>query len=412
MQNKTNTPRGLRLQIGIFGRRNVGKSSLFNGLLHQNVAIVSEIAGTTTDPVEKAMEFPELGPVLFVDTAGIDDEGALGASRVARTQQVLERVDLALVVTDGVWNNFERQLLKLFRERATPVGIICSKNDLRTDRLLESQIRQEAMDTPVVSISTLTEDGLNEVRSMIIELAASKKDKRQQPLVADLIPEKGVAALVVPLDKAAPKGRLIQPQVLTIRELLDRGAYTLVVRDVELADALDKLAKPPDLVITDSQAFAKVAAVVPDNVPMTSFSILLARQKGDLAELVRGALAIGNLKAGDPILIAETCTHHPVEDDIGRIKIPALLEKKVGGKLAITHVAGCDKPHNFEDFKLVVQCGSCMWTRQEMLSRMATVKAASVPMTNYGVTIAYCLGILERAIRLFPAAHQVLISRK
>jgi [FeFe] hydrogenase H-cluster maturation GTPase HydF len=404
MHTRQTTPRGLRLQIGIFGRRNVGKSSLFNRLLHQEVSIVSEVAGTTTDPVEKAMELQPLGPVLFVDTAGIDDVGALGAARVARSRRVLERVDLALLVTDD-WGPFERGLLDLLSERRTPLAVICAKSDLRADRRLEAAA-QAAGVADIATVSALTGDGIDAVRALAIRLAPD--DALAPPaLVADLVPAGAIVVLVVPIDKEAPKGRLILPQVQAIRDLLDNDACALVVKERELAPTLQKLRMPPALVVTDSQAFLKVAADTPADVPMTSFSILLARQKGDLAELVRGALAIDRLQPGARVLIAETCTHHPIADDIGRVKIPRWLEQVVGGKLAITHVAGCDQPVDFGSFDLVIQCGSCMWTRREVLGRMAVVRGAQVPMTNYGLAIAFCLGILERALQPFPYAHEV-----
>jgi [FeFe] hydrogenase H-cluster maturation GTPase HydF len=404
MHAKQTTPRGLRLQIGIFGRRNVGKSSLFNRLLHQDVSIVSEVAGTTTDPVEKAMELQPLGPVMFVDTAGIDDVGALGAARVARTRRVLDRVDLALLVTDE-WGPFEQGLLEILRARNTPLAVVCAKCDLRADRNLEAAARAAGA-REVVTVSALTGEGLDALRELTIRLAP--EDALTPPaLVADLVPPGALVVLVVPIDKEAPKGRLILPQVQAIRDLLDNDACALVVKERELAPALQKLRAPPALVVTDSQAFLKVAADTPPEVLMTSFSILLARQKGDLAELVRGALAIGRLQPGSRVLIAETCTHHPIADDIGRVKIPRWLEQVVGGKLDITHVAGCDQPVDFGAFDLVIQCGSCMWTRREVLGRIATVRAAEVPMTNYGLAIAFCLGILERALRPFPYAHEV-----
>lgn len=401
---KQDTPRGLRLQIGIFGRRNVGKSLLFNRLLHQSVSIVSAVAGTTTDPVEKAMELHPLGPVMFVDTAGIDDVGALGAARVARTKRVLERVDLALLVTDD-WGPFEQGLLDLLRARQTPLGVVCSKSDLRADRRLEATV-QAAGAGEFATVSALTGAGMDAVRALTIRLAP--EDTFTPPaLVADLVPSGAIVILVVPIDKEAPKGRLILPQVQAIRDLLDNDACALVVKERELAPIMRKLRVPPALVVTDSQAFLKVAADTPPEVPMTSFSILMARQKGDLAELVRGAFAIDRLQPGSRVLIAEACTHHPIADDIGRVKLPRWLEQIVGGKLAITHVAGCDWPGDLSAFDLVIQCGSCMWTRREMLSRMASVRDAHVPMTNYGLAIAFCLGILERALRPFPYAHAV-----
>lgn len=396
-------PKSFRLHIGIFGRRNAGKSALLNMLTRQQVSIVSNVAGTTTDPVEKPMEMLPLGPVLFIDTAGVDDEGALGEMRVKKTRQIFDRTDLALLVVDtGRWELFEEQLLAEFRGRRVPVVVVFNKTDLgRPDPALLERFRNEKI--PWVFTSAARQEGLEDVRKALIE-NAPEDFINSPPLVADLVQPGQVVVLVVPIDKEAPKGRLIQPQVLTLRELLDCGAMGLVVRDTELAAAFTRLTTRPALVITDSQAFAHVARVTPPEVKLTSFSILLARQKGDLNEFVRGALAIERLRPGDHVLIAEACSHHPIADDIGREKIPRWLQQHVGGPLRFTVVQGHDFPEDLSPYRLLVHCGACMWNRREMLSRMERCRRAGVPVCNYGVTIAYTLGILRRALEPFPEA--------
>ena len=401
------TPRSLRLHIGIFGRRNVGKSSLLNAITRQQVSIVSESAGTTTDPVEKPMELLPLGPVQFVDTAGVDDEGALGALRIERTQAVLDRVDLGVIVAEGgAWGGFEEALVAELESRRVPVLVVFNKSDVRRPGV-EELARLERSRIPSVAISALTGAGVADVREALLALApADFFDNRR--LIADLVPPGEVAVLVVPIDKEAPKGRLILPQVMSIRDLLDGESMALVVQERELRSAFDRLSKPPVLVVTDSQAFLKVAADVPPDVPMTSFSILMARFQGDLAEQVRGTLGIERLKGGDRVLVAEACTHHPIGEDIGRVKIPRWLTQYVGAKLEFTHVQGRDFPGDLTPFRLVVHCGNCVGNRREMMSRIHRCRMAGVPITNYGLTIAYSLGIFERALRPFPAALEAI----
>lgn len=398
-------PKSFRLHIGIFGRRNAGKSALLNMLTRQQVSIVSDVAGTTTDPVEKPMEMLPLGPVLFIDTAGVDDEGALGEMRVKKTRQIFDRTDLALLVVDaGRWDLFEEQLLAEFRGRRVPVVVVFNKTDLGQPQpgLLE---RLKTEHVPWVLTSAVRQEGLEELRKALIE-NAPEEFINSPPLVADLVQAGQVVILVVPIDKEAPKGRLIQPQVLTLRELLDCGAMGFVVRDRELAAAFTQLTTPPALVITDSQAFEQVARVTPPEVKLTSFSILMARQKGDLNEFVRGALAIERLRPGDHVLIAEACSHHPIADDIGREKIPRWLQRHVGGPLHFTIVQGHDFPEDLSPYRLLVHCGACMWNRREMLSRIERCRRAGLPVCNYGVTIAYTLGILRRALEPFPEASR------
>ena len=391
-------PKSLRLHIGLFGRRNVGKSSLLNAITRQQVSIVSDHAGTTTDPVEKPMELLPLGPVLFVDTAGVDDEGALGELRMARTRAVLDRVDLGVIVTaQGAWGAFEAQLLEQLRERKVPALVVRNKADLGLPAA------EELTGVIQVAVSALDGTGILDLREALLALApADFFDNRR--LVADLVPPGELAVLVVPIDKEAPKGRLILPQVMAIRDLLDGEAMSLVVQERELASALARLNRPPALVVTDSQAFLKVAADVPRSVPMTSFSILMSRFQGDLAEQVRGALGIERLKGGDKVLMAETCSHHPVGEDIGRVKIPRWLTQYVGARLEFSNVQGRDFPADLTPYRLVVHCGNCTGNRREMLSRIHRAREAGVPLTNYGLTIAYSLGIFERALGPFPAA--------
>lgn len=400
------TNKGLRLHIGFFGRRNVGKSSLLNALARQEVSIVSETAGTTTDPVEKPMELLPLGPVLFIDTAGIDDAGALGDLRVAKTRQAFDRTDLAVIVAyPDSWDIFEERLFDEFQHRETPIIVVLNKID-QIRPSAESLDKLNRLKIPVIQTSAISGSGIADLRQALI--AAAPADFIDNPaIVSDLVGPGEMAVLVVPIDKEAPKGRLILPQVQAIRDLLDGDAYCLVVKERELRTALERLIIPPKLVVTDSQAFLKVAADTPQNVMLTSFSIIFSRFKGDLLTQVRGALAIDKLRGGDRILIAEACSHHPIGEDIGRIKIPRWLTQYVGAPLQIEHVQGHDFPDDLASCKLVIHCGACMWNRREMLSRIVRCQQANVPITNYGLTIAYSLGIFERALTPFPAALEL-----
>jgi [FeFe] hydrogenase H-cluster maturation GTPase HydF len=399
------TPKGLRLHIAFLGRRNVGKSSLLNALTRQQVSIVSPVAGTTTDPVEKPMELLPLGPVLFVDTAGIDDEGTLGEMRVQKTRQVLDRADVGVLVTEsGMWGRFEDEILGELRARGTPIVVVFNKNDI-TEQISPDPLAANlaARKIPVVWTSALNGAGLLGLRQALLGIAPA--DFIDSPsILGDLVGPGEMAVLVVPIDKEAPKGRLILPQVQAIRDLLDSDASCLVVKERELRSALARLNSPPKLVVTDSQAFLKVAADTPSSVPLTSFSILMARFKGDLTAQVEGTLAIDRLRTGDRILVAEACSHHPIGEDIGRVKIPRWLTQYVGGRLDFQHVQGHDFPTDLSSYKLVVHCGACMWNRREMLGRILRCQQAGIPITNYGLTIAYSLGIFERALEPFPAA--------
>jgi len=402
---------GHRLHIGIFGRRNVGKSSLLNALTRQQASIVSAVAGTTTDPVEKPMELQPLGPVLFIDTAGIDDEGALGDLRITRTRQVLDRTDLGLIVCDQPrWGSFERHLLEELRQRGVPVVAVFSKVDLARPDGAEC-CRLEAEGLRVVRSSLAgaevaergLDPGLAELRQALLDQAPGDWVSRRS-LLADLVQAGQAAVLVVPVDEGAPVGRLILPQQQVITDLLAIDARAVVVKDSGLTQALAGLSHPPALVVTDSQAFRQVARDTPPDVPMTSFSILFARRQGDLAEMARGAAAIRHLKPGDRVLIAEACTHHPGREDIGRVKLPNWLQQQAGGELQVDHAQGHDFPQDPSPWSLVVHCGACMWNRREVLSRQLHCREAGVPMTNYGVCIAATMGILDRALAPFPEA--------
>lgn len=401
-----NTPKSLRLHIGLFGRRNAGKSSLLNALTRQAVSIVSDTAGTTTDPVEKPMELLPLGPVLFIDTAGIDDEGALGELRIEKTRQVIRRTDVGLIVAmAGEWTEFEARLLEELRGRDVPVGVIWNQTD-RGSPDPEQVAALEAEGMRQVRTVATEGTGVAEVRQLLLD--AAPEDFINEPaLLGDLVPPGRMAVLVVPIDMEAPKGRLILPQVQAIRDLLDHDAYCMVVKERELRPALESLKEPPALVVTDSQAFLKVAADVPPSIPLTGFSVLFARYKGDLNAFVRGAMTIGTLKAGDKILMCESCTHHPIGDDIGRVKIPRWVRQFVGGALDFVHVQGHDFPADLASYALVIHCGSCMHNRRAMLGKILECRRQGVPITNYGLAIAFSLGIFERALEPFPAALAV-----
>ncbi len=400
------TPRSMRLHIGIFGRRNVGKSSLLNAITRQEVSIVSEQAGTTTDPVEKPMELLPLGPVLFIDTAGIDDEGALGEMRVQKTRKVIERTEVALLVAVAdQWGTFEENLLKVFLEAGIATIVVFNKCDLGQpaanliNRLQNQEVR-------VVYTSANTGRGIPDLRQALLESVPAEL-LNNPSILGDLVPPGGLAVLVVPIDKEAPKGRLILPQVQAIRDLLDNDACCAVVKERELRHILGRFTVPPDLVVTDSQAFLKVVADTPPGVPVTSFSILFSRFKGDLLTQVEGALAVDSLQTGDRVLVSEACSHHPIGEDIGRVKIPRWLTQYVGGKLEFTHVQGHDFPDDLAEYKLVIHCGACMLNRREMLARILHCREVGVPISNYGLVIAYSLGIFERALQPFPAARDL-----
>lgn len=389
-----------RLHIAVFGKTNVGKSSIINRITGQDISIVSDIAGTTTDVVEKSMELLPIGSVRFLDTAGIDDKTALSNSRIEKTLKVINRTDVAVIVCDynGI-DNYEKELIAKFDELNIPYLILINKTDIQ--EIQEDKLSEIFTLTPHVIQTSATNDKeiVFNFKAEIVRLLPD--DFINSPKIAgDLVPPKSTVILVVPIDKEAPKGRIILPQVQTIRDLLDSDCLTYTVKETELKQALDNLKIPPALVITDSQAFKQVAEIVPDNIALTSFSILFARLKGDLNTFRKGAETISNLQDGDKVLILESCTHHAIEDDIGRVKIPNLLKKRTGKSLIIDNYSGHDFP-DIKDYKLIIHCGACMTTRREVLSRILLANNAQVPITNYGMAISYCLGILPRAMRIF-----------
>ena len=391
------TLKSMRLHIGVFGRTNVGKSSLLNRVTNQEISIVSEIAGTTTDVVEKSMELLPVGPVTFLDTAGLDDETELGEKRIEKTMKIINRIDVAVVVCDydGL-DDYEKELIKKFDELQIPYLIVENKCDIK---------KVEIPDYKNVLYTSVKDDENLVFRFKDALVKLLPDDFVNSPkIVGDLVPPKSTVILVIPIDKEAPKGRIILPQVQTIRDLLDSDCLSYVVKETELKQAIENLKTPPALVVTDSQAFKQVSDIVSDDIPLTSFSILFARLKGDLDEFIKGAKAIENLKDGDMVLILESCTHHAIEDDIGRVKIPNWLRKKTGKNLVIHNYAGHDFP-DLSDYKLVIHCGACMTNRREVLSRILIANQKNVPITNYGIVISYCLGILPRAIKIFQGMN-------
>lgn len=395
-------PKSVRLHIAFFGRRNVGKSSLMNAIAGQSVAIVSEQAGTTTDPVEKSMEILPLGPVVLIDTAGLDDEGALGALRVAKTQHVFDRADLAVIVTDGDWGDYENNIRAKLQETETPSLVVFNKGDMREpSQEVIAEVRRQGM--PHICVSAKTGAGMSQLREALVEHAPDAFVE-EPTILGDLVKAGELAVLVVPIDREAPKGRLILPQVQAIRDLLDSDALVMVVKERELAVALRTLSQKPKLVVTDSQAFLKAVADTPPDIPMTSFSILFSRYKGDLAAQSAGVRAIDELKSEDKVLIAEACTHRQLCEDIGRVKIPRWITQYVGANVSFDFVHGRDFPEDLSPYKLVIHCGGCMFNRRAMMSRIRRCQKAGVPITNYGLAIAHSFGILERALAPFPSA--------
>lgn len=388
------TPRGDRIHIALFGRRNAGKSSIVNALTGQELAIVSDVKGTTTDPVFKAMELLPLGPVVMIDTPGLDDEGELGEKRVKKAKEVLRKTDIALVIADAETGitEFEQGILDLIRERKLPYLIVYNKTDLA------GRVRAEDNDHACF-VSAVTKEGIFGLKEAIGKLLPEEEQPRQ--IVGDLISPGDFVVLVVPIDSAAPKGRLILPQQQTIRDILEHNACSVAVKESELEQTLKDLGKKPALVITDSQAFEQVAAIVPEDIPLTSFSILFARYKGDLIEEVKGARAAGHLKDGSRVLIAEGCTHHRQCDDIGTVKIPGWLTEYTGKQLIFETSSGSTFPEDLSGYDLIVHCGGCMLNPKEMKHRIASSVKAEVPIVNYGVLIADMKGILNRSLQPF-----------
>ena len=400
--SRMETPKGLRLHFGLFGKRNAGKSSLINALANQNISIVSSVAGTTTDPVEKAFELHPIGPVVFMDTAGIDDIGDLGQARVKKSLSVLEWMDIAIIVCEaGTWGEHEEKLLQLTHQNATPTIVVFNKTDLSEVSVDLLQLIQKR-GYPVVLTSAATQQGIEQLRNTIIQMVLSQTEP-DRPLMGDLAHAGDTVILVTPIDTGAPKGRLILPQVQAIRELLDSGAKCFVIKEDRIKETLQELKVPPALVVTDSQVVLRVVKEVPEPIPVTTFSIQVAYAKSDLQEMAIGAAAISKLKPGDRVLISETCSHHPLKDDIGRIKIPNWLKQKFGD-IQIDIAVGKDFPTDLTPYKVIIQCGGCIVTRRHMLARLRAAKAQGVPMTNYGVAISLLQGVLDRALACHPQA--------
>jgi [FeFe] hydrogenase H-cluster maturation GTPase HydF len=410
-----NTPKSLRLHIALFGRTNVGKSSFLNYIAGQDTAITSPIPGTTTDVVEKAMELLPLGPVVFADTAGLDDKSELGSKRIQKTEKVFDRADIITLLCEaGSWDENEERIVEEAKRRDTPLIIVINKTDTNkpdrefTERLMNTCKR-------VIECSCVTPEArqktLGAFKSALIDCCPDDF-VQPPPLVSDLVSPGGICMLIVPIDLQAPKGRLILPQVQTIRDVLDNDASTIVVKEREYSYMLSLLNKKPDVVICDSQVVMKMVADTPSDIACTTFSILFSRLKGDMLEMARGAAAIDRLQDGSKVLIAEACTHHAAADDIGRVKIPRWLRQYIGAELDIEVYAGRDYPENLEEFSLVIHCGSCMLNRRETLSRIQLASEAGVPVTNYGMCISYTQGVLERVLSPFPAALEAFQEEK
>ncbi|MBS7194860.1 MAG: [FeFe] hydrogenase H-cluster maturation GTPase HydF [Lachnospirales bacterium] len=393
------TPKSDRIHIGIFGRRNAGKSSIINAITSQNLAVVSKVKGTTTDPVQKAMELLPLGPVMIIDTPGIDDEGELGKMRVEKSYQVLNKTDIALLVVDGNegLTQCDKDLIEEIKKRKLPYLIILNKSDEVCNRYnIENSIW----------VSAETKENIWELKERISKLVPN--ENMTLKIVGDLLDPEDIVVLVVPIDSAAPKGRLILPQQQTIRDVLEAGAISVVTRDTELPQTLKSLGKKPKIVVTDSQAFGKVKNDVPEDILLTSFSILFARYKGDLAEQIKAVKAIDSLKDGDYVLISEGCSHHRQCDDIGTVKIPRWLKEHSGKKINYEFSSGTEFPRDLSKYKAVIHCGGCTLNEKEMKHRIAVAKEQNVPITNYGIFIAYTQGILKRSLQAFPEIAKIL----
>lgn len=385
MSGLNQTPSGERVHIGIFGRRNAGKSALINALTGQSLAIVSDVAGTTTDPVSKAMELLPLGPVIITDTPGLDDVGELGLMRVEKTRQVLAKTDIAVVVIDasrGV-TEVEEELLREIKERGVPCVTVYNKCDISHPENVDG-----------ICVSAMTGEGIDTLKNKLASFAAKENE---QKLIGDLVERGDVVILVTPIDASAPKGRLILPQQQVIRDLLEAGAMPLVCREGELEAALGSVT--PEMVVTDSQVFGYVSSIVPENIPLTSFSMLMARYKGNFADAVSGAKALDGIKSGDKLLISEGCTHHRQCEDIGTVKLPAWIKKHTGAEPEFVFTSGTEFPTDLSGYKVVIHCGGCTLNPRELRYRYSTAKSAGVPITNYGVAIAHMHGILERAAK-------------
>lgn len=397
------TPAAERIHIGFFGRRNAGKSSVMNAVTGQNLAVVSNVKGTTTDPVYKAMELLPLGPVMMIDTPGIDDKGELGELRVRKSHQILNKTDLAVLVVDGTQGMKEEDhnMVELFEKKKIPYVVVFNKADL----VKEQQIQEYESQKNVLWVSTFDNTGIKELKEYLSAMLSTDEEKN---LLEGLIEARDMVVLVTPIDKAAPKGRLILPQQQTIRALLDNGCTSIVVRETELEEALKTLGKKPKLVITDSQAFKKVSNIVPEEIPLTSFSILFARYKGDLRQAVEGVRVLDQIQDGDKILISEGCTHHRQCGDIGTVKLPLWIRQYTKKEPVFSFTSGTEFPEELSDYRLVVHCGGCMLNEREMRYRQACAKDQKIPMANYGILIAFIHGILKRSLEPFPDIKEIL----
>lgn len=394
------TPSSLRLHIGFFGLRNAGKSSVVNAVTGQELSVVSDVLGTTTDPVKKAMELLPLGPVVIIDTPGIDDEGSLGELRVKKAKQVLTQTDIAVLVVDSIrgLQKADKELIELFKERKIPYVIAYNKCDLLEDI--------PSIEKNNIYISAINKMNIFELKELIANLNQEKENKKE--LISDLLNPGDVVVLVIPIDSAAPKGRLILPQQQTIRAILEAGCQAIVCRDIELKETLQLLINKPKLVITDSQAFKKVSSIVPEDIMLTSFSILFARYKGDLLETVKGAVTLERLEDGDTVLISEGCTHHRQCDDIGTVKLPRWIKEYTNKEINFEYTSGIEYPEDLSKYKLVIHCGGCMLNEKEMKYRIEHTVNSETAITNYGIAIAYINGILKRSLVPFDSIIKVL----
>lgn len=403
------TPASERVHIGFFGKRNAGKSSVMNAVTGQDLAVVSEIKGTTTDPVYKTMELLPLGPVVMMDTPGIDDEGELGRLRVKKSYQVLNKTDAAVLVIDGTAGASEEDaaLLERIRAKKIPFVVAVNKKELMDTGVMQEIKKQLNLEeNELARVSAATGEGIYELKEQIA--AAVQTEEKEKYLVRDLLEPSDLAVLVVPIDSAAPKGRLILPQQQTIRDILEGDAVSVVVKETELKDTLKQFRRKPKMVITDSQAFEQVSKDTPDDILLTSFSILMARYKGNLEQAVRGVTALDSLEDGDTVLISEGCTHHRQCDDIGTVKIPRWIREYTGKEIRIETTSGTEFPDDLTKYRLIIHCGGCMLNEREMKYRLSYAADQGIPMTNYGIMIAYVKGILERSVRVFPDIHNLL----
>ena len=393
------TPNADRVHIGIFGRRNAGKSSIINSITGQQLAIVSDIEGTTTDPVSKAMELLPLGPVVIIDTPGLDDSGALGEMRIKKTYQVLNKTDIALLVVDSCVGMTESDfaILEKIREKKIPYLTVFNKSDISG---MSVNTENE------ISVSTVTMENIHELKERIARIVP--QNIMEYPVIADKVKSGDCVVMVVPIDKAAPKGRIILPQQNTLRELLDSGCTAVVCRDSELEHTLDTMSEPPRFVITDSQVFGRVSKIVPENICLTSFSILFARHKGNIFELVKGVKKLDTLSDNDVVLISEGCTHHRQCGDIGTVKLPAWIRKYTGKNIRFEFTSGTEFPAELSKYSMIIHCGGCMLNEREMKYRIKCAADANIPITNYGMTIAYVNGILKKSLEIFPEIESIL----